>query len=221
LTTLAASLSVALRTGRLIDETRKRVAELGTINSVGEALTTELELAPLIAIVGDKLRGAFESDITYVALLNEEMSRIEFPYFWETNNPVPPEPLQLGQGLASRIIQEREPILMNRDADFERMGVALIGTRARSYLGVPILAGDRAIAAISVQSTTQEGRFGEADARLLATVAANVGVAIQNARLFEDAQEARKAAEQANEAKSSFLAAMSHEIRTPLTPALG
>ena len=56
LTTLAASLSVALRTARLIDETQKRVAELATINSVGEALTTELELAPLLTIVGEKLQ---------------------------------------------------------------------------------------------------------------------------------------------------------------------
>ena len=56
---------------------------------------------------------------------------------------------------------------------------------------------------------------------LLATVAANIGVAVQNARLFEEAREARQAAEQANEAKSSFLAAMSHEIRTPLNAVIG
>jgi len=208
LTTLAASLSVALRTGRLIDETRKRVAELGTINSVGEALTTELELSPLIAIVGDKLREAFESDITYVALLNEMTSTIEFPYFREGDSLVPPEPMQLGQGITSRIIKQREPILMNHDADFERMGVALIGTRARSYLGVPILAGDRAIGAISVQSTTQEGRFGEADARLLATVAANVGVAVQNAQLYA---ETRQRADQ-----MAALADVSREISATL-----
>ena len=86
---------------------------------------------------------------------------------------------------------------------------------------MPILAGDQAIGAISVQSTTQENRFTDADARLLATVAANIGVAVENARLFEDAKEARQAAEQANEAKSSFLAAMSHEIRTPLNAVIG
>src|SRR4029079_5933524 len=60
LTTLAASLSVALRTGRLLDETKQTGAELGTINSVGETLTTELELTPLLAVVGDKLRDAFD-----------------------------------------------------------------------------------------------------------------------------------------------------------------
>src|SRR5207237_3821620 len=69
--------------------------------------------------------------------------------------------------------------------------------------------------------TKQEGRCSESDARLLATIAANIGVAVQNARLFEEAREARQAAEQANEAKSSFLAAMSHEIRTPLNAVIG
>jgi signal transduction histidine kinase/DNA-binding response OmpR family regulator/nitrate/nitrite-specific signal transduction histidine kinase len=219
LTTLAASLSVALRTGRLIDETRKRVAELGTINTVGQALTAQLELTPLLSIVGKKVQESFEADIAYVALVREETATIDFPYYVEGGKHEPQEPLQLGEGLTSEIIQRRETLLLNRDEDINRS--VMVGTPPRSYLGVPILVGDHAIGAISVQSTTQEGRFGEADARLLSTIAANIGVAVQNARLFEEAREARQAAEQANEAKSSFLAAMSHEIRTPLNAVIG
>src|SRR5205823_395418 len=65
------------------------------------------------------------------------------------------------------------------------------GTPSRSYLGVPIVVGSKAIGAISVQSVDEEGRFGEADSRLLATIAANVGVAIQNARLFAEVERQR------------------------------
>ena len=51
--------------------------------------------------------------------------------------------------------------------------------------------GDEAIGVISVQSIREEGRFGEADVRLLATIASNVGVAIENARLFAEIERQR------------------------------
>jgi GAF domain-containing protein/CheY-like chemotaxis protein len=186
LTTIAASLSVALRTGRLIDETRRRVSELGTINDVGEAISAQLEVAPLLALVGEKARDAFEADIAFVALLDEEAGVIDFPYYVEQGTATVQEPLTLGSGLTSRVIERRQPLLLNRESDWAELGQRGIGTRARSWLGVPIMAGEHAIGVISVQSTTQEGRFTDSDSRLLSTIAANVGVAVQNARLYDE-----------------------------------
>ncbi len=102
-----------------------------------------------------------------------------------------------------------------------RLGVEQIGRVTASYLGVPISSGGQVIGVISVQSVDQEGRFTEADQRLLSTIASAVGVAFHNARLFEEASHARAAAEQADAAKSSFLSTVSHELRTPLTSVLG
>jgi GAF domain-containing protein len=51
---------------------------------------------------------------------------------------------------------------------------------------VPITVGAKAIGVLSVQSIEEEWRFGDEDVRLLSTMAANVGVAIQTARLFAE-----------------------------------
>ncbi|HZU19647.1 MAG TPA: GAF domain-containing protein [Gaiellaceae bacterium] len=180
LTTLAGSLSVALDNARLVHETRQRVAELATVNRVGQALASQLELDALIELVGERVRETFGADIAYVALHDAAAGRIDFVYYHEAGERRQEPPLRYGEGLTSQILESREPLLLNRAEQYE--GRAGVGTPSRSYLGVPILVGELAIGVISVQSIHEEGRFGEAETGLLATIAANVGVAIQNAR---------------------------------------
>ena len=116
-----------------------------------------------------------------------------------------------------------QSLLINEDMERNRskLGIQAFGVDTASYLGVPIPSGGQVIGVISVQSTDQEGRFTEADERLLSTIASAVGVAFHNAKLFEEASHARAAAEEADAAKSSFLSTVSHELRTPLTSVLG
>ena len=184
LATIAGSLGVALENAQLIHETRQRVAELAAVNSVGQALAAQLELDALIELVGERVRETFAADIAYVALHDETTGQIDFAYHYENGDRHPPPPLAYGEGLTSQILISRESLLLNRHEQYE--GMAEIGTPSRSYLGVPILAGEKAIGVISVQNIEEEGRFGDADARLLSTIAANVGVAIEGARLFAE-----------------------------------
>jgi PAS domain S-box-containing protein len=192
LTTLAGSLSVALDNARLLDESRQRVAELATVNSVGQALSSQLDLDALIELVGKKVRETFEADIAYVALHDRQSSRIDFAYYYERGQRRDEPSIAYGEGLTSRILESRAPLLLNRLPQFEEHEAARVGTPVRSFLGVPIVLRDAAIGVISVQSIEEEGRFAETDSRLLATIAANVGVAIQNARLFSEVERQRQ-----------------------------
>jgi PAS domain S-box-containing protein len=190
LTTLAGSLTVALENARLVQETRQRVAELATVNSVGRALSSQLDLDGLIELVGERVRETFDADIAYVALHDEAAGQIEFAYYYESGERRPEAPMEYGEGLTSQILRSREPILENQREQYE--GQDIVGTPSLSFLGVPILVGETAIGVISVQSIEEEGRFGESDSRLLSTIAANVGVAIQNARLFMEVERQRE-----------------------------
>lgn len=233
LTTLTNSMSVALENARLFDETthllaeaKQRAAELSTVNNISKALASQLNTDELIQFVGEQMKELFNANIVYLALLNAKTKIIYFPYQFGDDN----EPIKLGDGLTSQIILTGEPLLFNKDVQelSAKLGVEQLGKAAASYLGVPIPVGDEIVGVLSIQSTEHENRFNENDLRLLSTIAASVGVALNNATLFEDVKQAKmeaeaasKAAEKANDAKSAFLSTVSHELRTPLTSVLG
>jgi GAF domain-containing protein/CheY-like chemotaxis protein len=195
LSTLAASLSVALENARLVGETRQRASELAIVNEVGQAAASQLDLDRLIQLTGEQLETTFRADIVYVALHDPETEMINFPFRTERGKPAPRTAIKLGEGLTSRILQSKQPLLMNTAEQFEEMDRQGVGTAVKSYLGVPIIVGDDAIGAVSVQSIDEAGRFGESDARVLSTIASNVGTAIRNAQLYREAQ--RRAREMA------------------------
>ena len=133
------------------------------------------------------MRTTFEADIVYVALHDRARRRDRLPLLQRARaRRADQDPLALGRGLTSRILTTREPLLLNRDAHFSEVAGPAVGTPAKSFLGVPILVGDEAIGVDQRPEHAREGRFGEADVRLLSTIAANVGVAIQNARLYRE-----------------------------------
>ncbi len=219
LQTLANSMGIALENARLFNAEQQRNAELSVVSTVSQALVVESELDNIIQLIGRQMRNIFDADIVYLALLDQDNHVISFPYQYGETFTM----LRLGEGLTSKIIESGEPLLINRDIDQrrEQIGATRIGKESLSYLGVPIKSGSESIGVLSVQSTEQEDHFDEASLNLLTTIAANAGAAIANARLYAEAQAAKRMADEANKAKSAFLATMSHELRTPLNAIIG
>ncbi len=230
LKTLTNSMSVALEnarlfneTTRLLAETEQRATEMQTVNSISHALVSQLEFKALIKLIGDLMQQTFNADIVYLAHYDRKSNILNFPYMYGDEAKSRP----FGNGITEKIIINREPLLVNQDLEktYDRIEAERSGKWVESYLGVPIFAGNEAIGVISVQSTAVQNRFTDSDLRLLTTIAANVGVAMQNAEAYRKLQAAmidlKSAQEQLVQQEKlaslgQLTAGIAHEIKNPL-----
>ena len=193
LQTLSTTIGVAIENARLYTNLTKRVADLAAINTVGSTVVGELDLNSLITQVGEQIRLTFNADVAYVALMDEDSDLIRFPYSYGEDDAS----IEYGEGVTSKVLQTGQPLLVNENIEglMREKGEAIIGKPSLSYIGVPIIVRGNAVGVISVQSTHKEGMFDENDLGLLNTIAAYVGPAVQNARLFTRLQREKKYSE--------------------------
>jgi GAF domain-containing protein/two-component sensor histidine kinase len=188
LTAIASQAAIALQNALLFQETSSRAERLAVVNRIASAASTTLDLQDLMETVYRELVPAFNADAFFIALYDEPAQEVEFCFRVDQGVREPPERVPLGVGLTSVVITERKPLVI-RDEQ-ERAGLLsshLFGTmkRAASWLGAPMLVGQRVIGVISVQSY-QPNVWDEEDELLLLTIADQVAVALENARLFAE-----------------------------------
>ncbi|MDP9369631.1 MAG: ATP-binding protein [Chloroflexota bacterium] len=84
----------------------------------------------------------------------------------------------------------------------------------RSYMGVPLVARGQTLGGISFIAAGSRRHYGHEDLALAADLAQRAALAVDNARLYREAQEAIRA-------RDRFLSIAAHELRTPITVVKG
>jgi len=208
---VADQLSLALENAHLFKETQSRAGELSVLNEVGQALAASLNIEQIMEITYGGISRLFDAKNFYIAFYDKQKNEIAFPHnVTESVVDKSITRLPLGKGITAHMIRTRESILITDGSDkwMEEHGEIPVGEPAKSFLGVPLVLGNNVLGAIAIQDYHTPNRYGEHDLRLLTSFASQTAIAIENARLFEEAQ--RRAQE------TSALAEVGREISSTL-----
>jgi GAF domain-containing protein len=183
---LAEFTSTTLSKIEALDNAQQQLKRLQILNSVGQVISTEIELSSVFQSVHRQITQLFGDIGFYLALYDTHSDTISFPYLWEGGELLQLDPIPLGEGLTSIVIRSRQPLLLVDDTEnrARELGARSVGQLAKSWLGVPLIIGDEILGVLTVQDIEREYAFDEEDSRLLTTLASQVAVAIRNARLI-------------------------------------
>jgi len=212
--TIADQLAVALENVRLFEEARIRADELAALNEMGQALTARLSVEDVLE---ETYRGASRLvDITNfsIGLYDPEKEELKIA-LQATESDIDREMVSvpISRSVSGRVIRDRQSVLIkdNLPERLKEMGVEMVGELARSWLGVPMITGDQVLGTLTIQSFTTPRAYDEHDRDLLMAIASQTAIALQNARLFEEAQTRTEELAVLNELAQSLTATTSVE----------
>ena len=217
---LANQVAMAIENARLYEETQQRLESLTNLNRASQAITSSLNVKDVLEQIVELAGSVVNSDYTSVILLNEEGEpvlgtenlRDVSPITWRIRRSggVTRHVLDSGQPVVVDFISDEgtmSPPLRRPDGELIEANPDIVTAGIRSFAAVPIQAREQMMGVLFTHSYQPHAFHGQAP--LLTTFANQAAVAIENARLYEQAQQEiaeRKRAEQALEWRATQLA---------------
>lgn len=233
LETLADQLAIAIENARLYDQINHHVQELKTLNEIGQAITSTLDLKKTLTLITSHATHLMNVAAASVVLRDDEAEEVWFAAAsGEGSEAVIGLRMALGQGLAGWVAAQGKPVIVPdvyADQRFFREVDKSSGFTTQSIICVPLQSKGRTIGAIEVMNK-KAGEFNKDDLALLQALAAPAAAAIENAQLYEEqADTINRLAETQNQLVQSaklagvgqLAAGIAHEINNPLTTIIG
>ena len=220
---VADQLSLALENARLFQETQARAEELSVLNEMARELSTKLEVSSIAQVVYRYASRLMDTGNFFFALYDAVSEEKSFPLVFEEGQPVQLAPVKVGNGgFTDYIIRNRKAVFAPDHVleHMQELGIVFVplyenDTPSESWLGVPMVIGERVLGVIAVQSVQKANLYDEHDRDILATIASQAAISIENARLFQEAS--RRAQETAALAEVGRDISATLDLETVLT----
>ena len=189
---LGEHLGTNLRNVHLVEQSQRHNNVLQTLNLIAQTITSSLDIDEVIERTMTGINDLLEVEAGSLLLVDKNRHDIFFKMTLRgENKQITSHRLQLGEGIAGWVIHQNKPAISNNpdtDKRFSRKIDQAIGFSTKTVLCVPLMVQGAPLGALEVLNKRM-GPFNEADQELLMSMAASLGIALQNANLYEEAKE--------------------------------
>ncbi len=170
----------------------KQAETLTLLYEVSHEITSILDRAELLRRIAERVKKLVDYDVFTVMLWNEATQTLDSVFAMRYENAIPSRvSMPLSQGITGSAAAERRTIRVNDvrlDARYVKSESDASDAEVRSELVVPLLRQNRLVGVLDLESTEPTAFTAEHE-RLLNILGSYVAVALENARLFEEARE--------------------------------
>ena len=180
----ASRVAQAIENARLYTRVARQAQTLAVLNEIAREVTSILDLDPLLERIGELLRRLIDYQMFSILLLNERDQELEIQYSVRFGHPVsaPAEKVPMDRGLVGTAVRERRLIHagdVRKDARY-----FMVNPETRSEMAVPLLYKGKVIGVLDLEHV-RVNYFNDDHQRTLVTLASQIAVAIENARLYQ------------------------------------
>jgi signal transduction histidine kinase len=223
LLSMALVVTGARQRARLLDE-RRRVAEgrvidlssfgnklqsiLRSTANIASSVTHAERLPSMLRAIAEEAKTVVAADYAAAGCGGDATKPFDLWVRAGASEVEPSDAPPLAVGLLGEVERATSPVRVD-DLSEQRTGLPGAEGRLGPFLGVPIEHDGQNVANLYLARKAGSPAFAEDDARAMELLAAHVGIAIDNARLYNEAQAATRARE-------DLLATVSHDLKSPL-----
>lgn len=218
---LAEQAAVAIRNASSFAESQRRLRDMSALVDMAKQVTGNLKLQSVLQTTVQILQGLLNARASTITMLTDDGAGLIVKAAVGINPEFMNARMHLSESISGVVVQKAELVYI-RDS-YSESDFLFFDEVVRSLLVVPLIVRDKPVGTLTIDSDRPHA-FTESDTQLMTIAAAQVSVAIANARLFEELEEraaelaiAYEELKESDRLKDELVQNVSHELRTPLT----